>query len=219
MRDKDKTPQAVDGTASASSATGAVDFQLFDCVVCGKSFSRGHADLFRHQHAPTLKHLTSDKKTTGFSFKCNKGCGLYFSTVEMQKLHEEVYRCEMTPEQKYKEREKEKEKLEKEREKEREKEKEKNKERMQGKEGSVEGGNKNNNNSNINSSADSLSDTGRPKRSSRIAISSEDNNSDSNSTSNVSASPNNSNPRSTVKQKEGLSQTNSIIELQFIFIL
>jgi hypothetical protein len=136
------------------------EYSIFDCLVCGKTFARGQADLYRHQNAPTLKHLTSHKKASGFTKECSKGCGVFFSSADHKEMHESIYRCEVSAVDKFKEREREKEnerleRIEKEKELEREKEKESRR-----------------NATIVNTSVvenESSTGTSRPKRSSRVA--------------------------------------------------
>ena len=66
--------------------------KTLECMVCGKTFSRGPVDLARHQTAVTLKHLVSTTTSSQFSFGCRK-CNIYFTSKEHLSLHRAQSSC------------------------------------------------------------------------------------------------------------------------------
>ena len=66
--------------------------KTLECMVCGKTFSRGPVDLARHQTAVTLKHLVSTTTSAQFSFGCRK-CNIYFTSKEHLSLHRAQSSC------------------------------------------------------------------------------------------------------------------------------
>lgn len=68
------------------------DSKTLECMVCGKTFSRGPVDLARHQTAITLKHLVSTTSSAQFSFGCRK-CNIYFTSKDHLSLHRSQSSC------------------------------------------------------------------------------------------------------------------------------
>lgn len=66
--------------------------KTLECMVCGKTFSRGPVDLARHQNAVTLKHLVSTTASAQFSFRCRK-CNIHFTSKEHLSLHRAQSSC------------------------------------------------------------------------------------------------------------------------------
>jgi hypothetical protein len=63
-----------------------------ECMVCGKVFARGAADLERHKTAITLNHFFSLEKSSVCKYPCTK-CRLYFSQPEHLEMHREQTSC------------------------------------------------------------------------------------------------------------------------------
>jgi len=64
-----------------------------ECMICGKSFSRGVMDLMRHSVAPTLRHLVAKIECEEYPIPCERSCGLWFSSSNNAASHALLTTC------------------------------------------------------------------------------------------------------------------------------
>lgn len=79
-------------TREMTKSRAAQNARLLECLICGKTFPKGIADLKQHAAASTLLHYVSDSETYRFQHNCEK-CGSYFSCIEHLEMHNTHCTC------------------------------------------------------------------------------------------------------------------------------